>query len=490
MGSDQLNRYIDNKDNAIDFSDQSAFDHVDALFPAFQGSPRYQAATLERDRGSIAWGAALVARSYLVMYKSTSDERFLRKFVGHAEQILLSRDSITGLKDYRGISGPVWSSGRPYSTNYCSVGIVNSTNFLYVRSKSATQIEIYDECESFGIRFLDNSGMVLGDYDNLNLMNDSPRFVSKVLSDTNWKQPLPAARLKNDSYENSTPIPGIYDLKESYYVAAVETGQICGALLEFSSLINTNPALSQYKDYADKYLLASIKALDFHRDDLRSSPYGQYLDIQAEAPHDFEGTDAPLNHNTSIARCYVILYSITRDNAYRTIANDLLSHFKASLSLRDTAKGQAYIWPYFSVHGVNYNGHSPSDNISKWRLGRKGYPRLEDISHAIISIEASIEASKQGIAFDNEDLIKFANTLVALIKISSEKLGTLSNYVDGTGGYDKYLSAIGRWSILAPWNQSIWEFCRNTMNQTQPNLDHATVILGLATLNSYKNTQS
>lgn len=482
-----MNRYIDDKDKKLDFSEQGSFDKVDVLFPASQRTPRYQAATLERDRGSIAWGAALVARSYLMMYKSTKDERYLRKFIGHAEQILLSRDSITGLKDYRGISGPVWSSGRPYSTNHCSVKIFNSLNCLYVRSKSATRIHLYEESESFGIKFIDNSGSVLGDYNNLSLMKYSTRFISTVLSETNWKQPLPAAKLKNDSYENSMPIPGVYELNESYYVAAVETGQICGALLEFSKLINTDTTLSRYKEYSDKYIAASVEALDFHRDDLRFSPYGQYLEIQADSPHDFEGTDAPLNHNTSIARCYIMLYSITRDNAYRTIANDLLSHFKASLSLRDTAEGQAYIWPYFSVHGVNHQGYSSTDKITEWRPARKGYPRLEDISHAIISIEASIEAAEEGIIFNNEDMLIFANTLLSLIKIKSDHIGKVANYVDGTGGYDKYLSAIGRWAILTPWSQSIWEFCRETMNQTQPDLDHATVMLGLATLISHKS---
>ncbi|MFK0085276.1 hypothetical protein [Glutamicibacter sp. NPDC090743] len=482
-----MKRYIDCVEQPIAYSDVDSFDRCDALFPAYQNSPRYQAATEERNRGSIAWGAALVARSYLLMFKTTKDERFLRKFIGHAEQILLSRDSLMGLKDYKGYSGPVWSSGRPYTTNSNVIQEVDGPGILEVRSKNASYLKILQGESSFSLEFFDESNRSFGVIENVNLDQTSERYITKVLSEQNWKQPLAAAKVSQDfSRENFIGTRAI-ELKENFYTAAVETGQICASLLEFCQLVRMDANLSQYESYAQRYTEISVEALNYHSKDICTDESGIYIKIENDAPYDFESTDAPLNHTLSIARCFILLYSITNEAKYRDLSEGMIKHFVHSLSVAKSDIGDSYTWPYFSVAGVNHNGYDVTERVSDWRTSRIGYPRMEDISHAIIAIEACVDAAKAGIIFRESDLKMFANTFMNNILDDTDSGTLVSNYVDGSGGFNKYVNAIGRWGILSPWHAGLWDRCHRIMNDAQPELDHATVLYGMATLMHYRN---
>lgn len=481
-----MRRYIDSLAEKVDYSDSNEFDRLDALFGVYQGSPRYHPASLERDRGSLAWGAALIARSYLCMYRHTKDERYLRKFIGSAEQILLSRDSELGLKDYKGKSGPVWSSGKPYTSSSTRISLDKEKCILEIRAKidGKVQIDEHENPHSFNLRVYNNLNEEMHDFLDLNLDRDSDRFITKVLSEFQWKQPLVTARVIGSPSKNTRPPNGTYALAENYYVAAVETGQICVALLEFCELVSNDQKLKKYESFTDRYLVASKLALDFHVDDFVYSDGNIFIRIAKGAPHDFEGTDAPLNHLASIARCYTIIYSVTREMEYREVASMMLSTVKQSLQLISTPSGLGYSWPYFDKFGKNFLGYSEGENVSEFRPFRRGNIRPEDISHAILTVEAVVEASKNKILFDDSDIVRFTRAFVHLVRDESTIETRFANYIDGTGGYDKYLSAIARWSFLSNWSPTVWQICRDAFNVIQPSPEHATVILGMAQLST------
>lgn len=67
------------------------------------------------DTGNLAWGRSYVLESYLIMYRLTGDNRYLDKFIAGADQALAMRDSVRGVKDYRGLSLPAWRAGGSYT---------------------------------------------------------------------------------------------------------------------------------------------------------------------------------------------------------------------------------------------------------------------------------------------------------------------------------------------------------------------------------------
>lgn len=69
------------------------------------------------ESGVLAWDESYVMRSYLEMYEATGKTKYLDKFIVHADSVLKQRDSVRGVKDYRGLSLPAWSAGKRYTGN-------------------------------------------------------------------------------------------------------------------------------------------------------------------------------------------------------------------------------------------------------------------------------------------------------------------------------------------------------------------------------------
>ncbi|MDR9786125.1 MAG: Ig-like domain-containing protein [Peptococcaceae bacterium MAG4] len=65
------------------------------------------------DYGLLAFREAYVLQSYLLMYETYKDTRYLDKFVDHADSVLKQRDNIRKVTDYRGLSLPAWRHTDP-----------------------------------------------------------------------------------------------------------------------------------------------------------------------------------------------------------------------------------------------------------------------------------------------------------------------------------------------------------------------------------------
>jgi hypothetical protein len=474
--------YLDMVSAKRDYATLDSFHYLDAMFPGFHSSDIYRANAPEEQRGSLSWGASLVGRSYLRIYEVTGDDRYLRGFVGIGEQMLLARDSVRGVKDYLGRTGPVWRSGRPYTTNSIalSCGAVEGP-CLEIRSKQATRIRI--ENLRLGTKavdisfFADTDGTTLASFSDVSMSSNEERSISEVLAKQQWKSPQAAAAISHDGCTDCFPPDGVYELGEEYYAPAVHVSQICVSLLEFSELVRGDQSLSaKYGEYAEKYTQAAEEALTFYEPDYRVSEHGGYYEIAADAPNDFEGTDAPQNHNMSMALCFLLLHKVTGQSSYLTRATELLTTFRSTSFEAKIGSRKCLMWSYFTPTLTNYLGHQ-GGNHSRWRSFRKGNTRMDDMSHAVLSVEAAIEAHKLGVVISAEDLESMANTFVA-----AATSGSLGNYMDGTAGIGKYDDVAGRWAILSPWHNQIGAVAADIMQAAQPQPGHASVLLACANL--------
>ncbi|WP_354179862.1 hypothetical protein [Arthrobacter sp. UYP6] len=468
-----------------EYNSTECFDYLDAVFPGYHLSGQYRPNALEEQRGSLSWGASLVGRSYLRVYEKTGDHKYLRGFIGIGEQLLLARDQVRGAVDYLGRSGPVWRSGRPYTTNYNSFrcGAIEGP-CLEIRSKQAAHIRIENirhENGTFDISFLSSpQESALAAFEDVSVLAGTENNLAEVLTRQHWKSPQAAAVISHYGCVKCLNEPGLYDLVEQYYAPAIHVSQICLALLEFSKLVNGKPDLyAIYGQYADKYTEAALAALEVYDSDYRVSSGRGYYIIPADAPSDFEGTDAPQNHNMSMALCFLSLYRITEKATFKSRATELVRTFRDALTHLEFNGQDCLVWSYFVPMLDNFRGHS-GGNRSRWRSSRKGNPRMEDMSHAVLAIEAAVEAHLLGIEVTALDLQGMANTFV-----SAAATGTLSSYIDGTAGYGKYDAVAGRWSILGPWDSRVYEIALRITQTTQPQPLHASVLLSCANLVAY-----
>lgn len=464
-----------------DYSTIECFEYLDTMFPGFQSSGLYRTHGLEEYRGSLSWGASLVARSYLRLYESSGDHKYLRAFIGIGEQMLLARDSVRGVKDYAGRSNPVWRSGRPYTTNLIAFSCGQAgPNCLEIRAKQATNIQIMNvdpESATLDLAFLDNTEEIVASFEGVTMDRGCETSLPEVLAKREWKAPLAAAVVSHLGCTACLPESGIYELEEQYYAPAIHVSQICFALLEFCKVVDNDPTLTKtYGVYKQTYVEAAMSALEVYEGDYRQLQDAGYYVVPEDAPSDFEGTDAPLNHNMSMATCFLLLYRITRRVEYKLRSMALLKTFRMSLTQVNLGGRTCLVWPYFVPFLDNYGGTGLGTR-SRWRAGRKGNPRMEDMSHAVISVEAAITAHELGIEITPGDLQSMANTFE-----SATSNGTLSNYVDGTAGYGKYDDIAGRWAVLEPWSKRVYALSRDVMQANQPQPVHASILLACANL--------
>lgn len=324
------------------------------------------------DAGNLAWAESYLLDAYLEMYEVTLDQKFLKKFIKQANEVISNTDKARRLKDYKGRERIGWSA-----TKYT----------------------------------IDNKPMVFG----------------------------------------------------------VHTGMIVYSLLKFA-LIVKNQSLKDYEKIAKDFISFSQLALKEFDNQYRFDV------IKKEGFYQWEGEEPlktdlkapiPLNYQTALGRCLLLLYVLTNDNSYLEKTEGIAKYFKNNIKLEN----ERYIWGY--------------------RAEIQKYPQVEDISHGAIDLEFSILCYKFGIVFERKDMFRFVNTFYNLKK----DMG-FYKFVNGTDDKpDKQYSnapgnqsdAIGRWLDLSEFDCGVYDNVKDYFikNKLESKKEHPQVLLGLAKLIKY-----
>ena len=116
-----------------------------------------------------------------------------------------------------------------------------------------------------------------------------------------------------------------------------------------------------------------------------------------------------------------------------------------------------YVWTYW-YEPMTTTGWTPKDNLSANVKYFKGAYNIEDISHGVLDIAMVVAANKQGIVFSDEDVKRFANTLLVNV-INPERTG-VRRTVNGKGEYPAYFNALHGWLELAESNPKVYHAIR------------------------------
>jgi hypothetical protein len=250
-------------------------------------------------------------------------------------------------------------------------------------------------------------------------------------------------------------------------VTILGTGMICQPFVRFAVMVKERKELAVYKGIANKYVVLAEQAVtEFNNQWSINSQTGEgYYNFEGDEPNK-ENLDALIafNGTMGIGRLILLLYQVTGKNEYFIKAKGLAVTLQRNLTL---TKNNSYVW-----------GYRP--DLSKTR-------RIEDISHGAIDVDFVIKASKNNIIFNNDDLKRFANTI-----IHTYQNNRFSVFVDGTNdrkGND-YSNAAARWLDLCTVNCKVYavvnEYNSNKLQQAKK--EHPAVMLGLAKLIKYYDT--
>lgn len=458
--------------DVLDYSQQETYDWMidglDAVVPPASGN----------DSGWWVWGRAQLMLSYLPMYLTSGETRYLDLLVADANNALNARDTVRNVTDYLGRSRPWWRAGRNYTTGSVVVPDTNGNPVLRMRigwrgnaSGAAGTVQISAGAQAGYVNIISNDiGTRTDTITDLSLDPASPDYiVTKLYAATPNVTKTTAVDLRTSPAGPSTLAPGTYSYTSDYTALLVDTGVITTPLAWFAAIVKADPGLhASYGAAADSYIEAVESALGAHEEEWRENAAGEgWYASDPHAPLLAPGVDWPHNQNLAMATSYLHLASATGCISHRQRAAKLLTRFKNDLDLQ----GSTYVWKYWHQGSPAYSGWSRADNISPRVPYWNGFPSNEDTSHAYLDVLAAAQAYQYGVVFTSADMVKLAATFSTNIKTynASGNPSTFNTVYGGTstspmGSFD---SRTGVWALLTPWDASIRTFLIELLNFRQ-----------------------
>lgn len=491
------------------FISRATFDAVDQSINGGNGN-----AAMTNAEGALGWGEAYLLNGYVLMYESTGDTYYLDKIVTHVDQVLQLRDSVRGIKDWRGLSLPGWQSSAHYTINQVDLLDASGRPTLQIRSARTKPANANSVIVTAGhvqgtfkivvTRKESRAEAVIDAYDGLSMEPSSegfaPRRINELFLEVNgthgFRTMTTAKDLRAHVRDAGDPSPGgPFTLKSQAYLYAVQNGMLVFPITRFVRIVLGEARLySKYKAKADKYLVAVEQVVDLFDHEWRENEEtgeGWYV-FGKGSPSEHEGAELPHNQYLALARPMLQLATLSPDAGRRARYRDRVIKmgrtFKNDLK-RD--KGGAYTWPYFWSKGWGYRGWTAADNVSEYHPASvwpsvAGYKAPEDISHGVIDVCFVVEAYKAGLGvFDREDMHRFTRTFLQNVSTrDGAGMVTCNENVVGSGGKGgKDVIAAG-WMPLAMHDRRIYESLRQLYELRRPTLG-SSLPMGLGYLNRF-----
>lgn len=493
-------------DGKVDYTARETFDRFDHAWNNGNAN-----ADKNNESGALGWGEAYAMLSYVVMYEAHRDTYYLDRLVTHADQVLKHRDSVRGVKDYQGLSGPAWRAAGHYTCGAVRLKDERGRDVLELRTAArpadGLRVAVAKEDRAGAFKLTITRGKVDGppvvEFDGLTMDRGDANYIVRRVNDTfaetnagNKGAALVTVKDVRTGEDAGMSIPRLggdgtpVGFTSIPYVFAVQTGQIVYPMARFAALVNATDDLKTYRSKAEEYLLAVEAAVGVHDGEWREDPEtGRgWLVWPKGSPVVFDGCELPHNQYLALGRAMIILSEIgsaNRREMYRDRATKMARTFKSDLE--ETRRG-GYRWPYFWSKGWAYRGWKAGDGVSEFQPAmvspsETGYQAVEDTSHAAIDIDFALLAWKHRLGvFDDRDIRKLAATLTKQIAIP-DGYPKMAHSVDGSGkaGDGDNISAC--WVPLTEVDRGVFDTVRTNFDARQPKPGAPSLPLGIAYLN-------
>ncbi len=410
---------------------------------------------LNNDGFVAAWAQGWQLWSIIMVYEATHENRYLDQFVRAADAVLAARDSVRGVRDYRGLSLPAWQGDPDYTLHQAVVPDQNGHPLLLIRLsedmrplRGAVTVNIRTSGNVFTVkaRWLYNGMERSEEFKDISLEPAAGKqyIVSAVNGRSRY---ITAQMLTSLPVAGRSPAAGDYDLVHQGYIFEVHTGHIAYPLARFARLVLLSADAATRDKYGAKareYAEAVAAAVAVHDADWHENEIGEgWYSADVYAPIWYAGLDVPFNQMHTLGLAMVELYEITGNPAYRDKVEKLAITYKNDLKLNKTA--EAYTWGYWWSKGYRFKGWKATDSTPNYMPSMGAQAKDEDISHGGISVAFAYRAWEAGIVFTDTDMQRFANTLKFLVL---KEDGTAAPRVSGDGVPVQNV-AVMRWLQLA-----------------------------------------
>ena len=466
--------------------------------------------------GQLGWGEAYTLSAYVLMFEATKNTQYLDRFISRFDHVLQSRDSIRGVKDYRGPVAARVARAGTYTAGAVTLLDAQGQSVLEIRTgarpagKNTLQVLAGHKPGTFTLVARGGKGKAQKNavredvYQDLSLDRASDNYaVTRIARLFREKNAGPGGAslmiTARDLREPGTPAGGAIKPGEPQpfaalpYIYAVQTGMIATPAARFVALVQQRPELAGYRAKADEYLSAIEQAADVHDFEWRENSHGEgWLVWPKGSPNVYDGSDQPHNQYLSLGRLYCQLAALSRDAAkrekYLDRAMKMARTFKNDLK---KLPNDTYSWTYFWSKGRGYNGWTERDGISENQPdfvlpATGGYRAVEDTSHAHIDIDFALMIHQQNPKgmFGREEMERFARTFTKNIVAPGKNVApAMRDSVDGSGEAGPADNIAATWVGLATFDPQVYEAANDNYESRDLPATAPSVILGIAYLN-------
>lgn len=443
---------------------------------------RYRAYDMGRNDGTgnsvhtsssaLAWGESYILYNYVMLYRVTEDSYWIEKITQHFDQMIygmmqeipktkfrkFSADEIAKMVDrtievakkvdfnrYDDNGHPLWNTEYPgwYASRY-SVAYVKVADAKSKAAKLVPNSERISEIKrahqvtghKYLIKFHDDKHYSVTDLD-LAKSDESEELIeiSGNISE------IPGASLKLEGLPEANDTFTVETMEPKNLQYTVHDGMVLYPIAQFIEIILRNPELQGKFGSKTESYIRLIREVFFRKWEKYwldvGNDSGAYRFTESPTER-FPDRILPHNQYNAMCRAYLVLQdeSVLNDSILQEKATKMIRYFKGNLK----PTGNAWTWNYWD-----------------WGTGEGEHSGPEDTSHASINVGTAIEAYHRGIEFSNQDMIKFANTLLDQMWNGSLEEPVLGDRVDIDTG-DRYFP-IRCWVELCEFNSKVWDVC-------------------------------
>jgi hypothetical protein len=427
------------------------------------------------DASTLAWSESSVLRALADLYEATNDPKYLEELAKRGDRLLTHRDDRRGVTDGSGKSRAAWSMAFKYVVAEGQFVDVSGKPVIYIRSTPSsnnqlTNVELISLPAKNEGRFtikVSNSFYKRDElFANLSLDPADERYVEKIIND-----PMSPYSAKGGSYTEKSNLIRIRIAGHTVPTAQTVTlkpiplaymgyiGIIYDPMLRFAELVKANSSLQYLLPAAKRFIESAEESYADASGRLwRNGPNkdeGYYLTCEKGESFPADNVGAPFNFLARHVCAELALYRLTGKKAYLNRSEKMARLLKNRLDYHK--ESDLYIWKYW-YEPMTTKGWSPKDDLSFNVKYFKAAAHVEDVSHGALDIGMIAACNQAGIVFNQEDMDRFANTL--LINVLSPDRKAVRRGVNGGIEYPAYFNALQGWLELSMANPEVYHAIR------------------------------
>ncbi len=445
------------------------------------------------DGSSLAWRESSVLRALVDLYEGTNDPKYLKEVAYRGDRLLSHRDDRRGVVDGSGKSRPAWSMGLKYVVAEGQLTDASGKPVLKIFSTPSayndqTKVEVVlsrkGKPDRFTIKTSNDHYKRDETFSDLSLDPADERYVEKIVNDP--MSPYSARPGKYEELSNLIRVKAVgsaLPVKQEITLQSIPLaymgyiGIIYDPLLRLAEIVKADPKLKDLVPAADRFIKAAEESYSDASERLwRNGPNkdeGYYLTCEKGESFPADNVGAPFNFQAKHVCAQLALYRLTGKKDYLERSEKMCNLLKNRLNY--DAGSDLYIWNYW-FEPMTTKGWTPEDNLSANVKYFKPAASVEDISHGTLDISMIVEANRAGIVFSDNDVRRFANTL--LINVLTPDRKGVRRAVDGKMEYPGYFNALHGWLELSGANPEVYKAIRQAyVSKGEENLSFCARLL-------------